>query len=354
MQYKIDITIRKILVIQLGDIGDVVWAIPTFKSLKAALPHVTLSVLTRKPFGDLLLDDSSVDKVFQIGKENILRQLQLLLSLRREKYDLIFDLRADDRGAFTSLLVGAPVRAALYYRGLSWRNRVFTHLVDPPSKKEKLFGAADQSLCIVRGFGIKETTIIPQIFVSKKIKNNVLELIKAEEIEAARGFITINPFSRWSYKEWDIDKWRQLLSLLWEKYKMPTLVIGSAEERRRADELTSRVNFPVHNLAGRTNLRELAALLQISRLHIGVDSAAPQIAAAVGTPTLTIYGPSDWREWAPPGEGNQVVVPDLDCSPCYKKGCDGSGRSECLETMTVIKVQDAAEKMMKAFVADKF
>jgi len=354
LQYKINMTIRKILVIQLGDIGDVVWAIPTFKALKAALPHAALSVLTRKPFGDLLLEDSSVDKVFQIGKENILKQLQLLLILRREKYDITFDLRADDRGAFTSFLVSAPIRAAMYYSGLYWRNRAFTHLVDPPSKKERLFGAADQSLCIIRGFGIKETTTIPKIYVSQKNKDKIVELVKSEKIEAPQGFITINPFSRWSYKEWSIDKWRQLLSLLWEKYKMPILVIGSAEETRRADELTSKASFPIHNLAGRTNLRELAAILQISRLHIGVDSAAPQIAAAVGTPTLTIYGPSDWREWAPRGERNQVVVPDMDCSPCCKKGCDGSGRSECLETLAVLKVQDAVEKMMKTFVSDKF
>ncbi len=353
MQYKINISIRKILIIQLGDIGDVVWAIPTFEAVKSAFPHVELSVLTRKPFGDLLLDHISVDKVFQTSKESILRQLQLLVSLRREKFDLIFDLRSDDRGAYTSFLVCAPIRAALYYPGLSWRNRAFTHLVDPPQNNERVHSAAEQSLRIVREFGIKETTTIPKIHVSQKNKDKIIELINLEKIETERGFITINPFSRWSYKEWGIDKWQQLLSLLWEKYKMPTLVIGSSEERKRADELKAKANFPIHNFAGRTNLRELSALLQISRLHIGVDSAAPQIATAVGTPTLTIYGPSDWREWAPPGVGNQVVVPDMDCSPCHKKGCDGSGRSDCLETMTVNKVQDAAEKMMKTFVSPK-
>jgi heptosyltransferase-3 len=93
-------------------------------------------------------------------------------------------------------------------------------------------------------------------------------------------------------------------------------------------------------------LREIPALLQLSRLHIGVDSAAPQIAAAVGTPTITIYGPTDWRNWAPPGEKNQVVVPDMDCSPCYKKGCNGSGRSDCLDKLAVAKVQDAVKTML--------
>lgn len=345
-QHKINISIRKILIIQLGDIGDVVWAIPTFNALKSAFPHAELSVLTRNPFGDLLLDDSSVGKVFQIGEESILRQLQLLLSLRREKFDLLFDLRADDRGAFISFISGARMRAALYYPGLTLRNRAFTHLVDPPPQKERVFGAAEQSLKIIRGFGIKETTTIPKIVVSKIIKDKIVELINAEEIEIQQRFITINPFSRWAYKEWSMAKWSELAQFIWQKYTMPAIVVGSTEERKRAERFVSATCSPVFNFAGKTTLREMPALLQLSRLHIGVDSAAPQIAAAVGTPTLTIYGPSDWRDWAPPGNKNKVVLPDMDCSPCYKKGCNGSGRSECLETLAVTKVQDAVETML--------
>jgi ADP-heptose:LPS heptosyltransferase len=345
-QHKINIPIKKILIIQLGDIGDVVWAIPTFQALKDAFPNAELSVLTRNPFGDLLLDDSSVGKVFQIGKESILRQLQLLLSLRRERFDLLFDLRADDRGAFISFLSGARMRAALYYPGWTCRNRAFTHLVDPPPQKERVFGAAEQSLKIIRGLGIKETTTIPKIFVSQKIKDKIIELIDAEKIEIQRRFITINPFSRWAYKEWSMAKWSELAQFIWQKYTMPTIVVGSTEESKRAERFISVVCSPVFNFAGKTTLREMPALLQLSRLHIGVDSAAPQIAAAVGTPTLTIYGPSDWRDWAPPGDRNHVVLPDMDCSPCHQKGCNGSGQSECLENLSVNKVQDAVETML--------
>jgi ADP-heptose:LPS heptosyltransferase len=354
-QHKINIPIRKILIIQLGDIGDVVWAIPTFQTMKSAFPNAEFSVLTRNPFGDLLLDDSSIDKVFQIGKESILKQMQLLLGLRREKFDLIFDLRADDRGAYTSFFVGARMRAALYYSGLFWRNRMFTHLVDPPptTEKERTYRAAEQSLKIVRGFGIKEDTVIPQIFVSSATKNKTAGLLAAENVVAQDGYVTINPFSRWSYKEWGMNKWMEIISFIWQKHKMPALILGSEEERERADQLSAASPSPVYNFAGKTTLQEMAGLLQTSRLHIGVDSAAPHIAAAVGTQTLTIYGPSDWRDWAPPGEKNKVVLPDMDCSPCYKKGCDGTGRSECLETLELTKVQNAVEQMLNNISSDK-
>src|SRR4030042_3389598 len=345
-KHKLNITPKKILVVQLGDIGDVVWSMPTFQALKAAFPNAEISVLTRKPFGDLLLDDSSIENVLQTGNGNIFAQLKFLLRLRRNKFDLLFDLRADERGTYLSLLSGAKMRCALYYPGWTWRNRAFTHLVNPPPEKERIWGAAEQSLKIVRGFGIKEATNIPKIFVSPEIKDKTAVLINAEKIDAGQGFVTINPFSRWSYKEWGMGKWGQLMSFVWGKYKMPALFIGSEEERKRADKLISATNFPFYNFAGRTNLRELAALLQMSRLHIGVDSAAPQIAAAGGPPGLTIYGPSDWRDWAPPGENNKIVLPDMDCSPCYKKGWNGSGRSECLDKLTVAKVQDAVETML--------
>ncbi len=346
-EHKINIPPKNILVLQLGDIGDIVWAIPTFQALKAAFPKTELSVLTRKPYGDLLLDDTSIDNILQTGNENIFAQLDFLLKLRRKKFALLFDLRADERGAFISLLSGTKMRCALYYPGWKWRNKAFTHLVEPPPPpREKIYGAAEQSLCIVRGFGVKEITNIPKIFVSPEIKDKTASLLAMENIDTHQGFVTINPFSRWAYKEWGMDKWGHLMSFVWKKYKTPALIIGSENEKGRADELISAINFPFYNFAGKTNLRELAALLQMSRLHIGVDSAAPQIAAAVGTPTLTIYGPSDWRDWAPPGESNKVVLPDMDCSPCHKKGCNDSGQSKCLNKLTVAKVQDAVEIML--------
>ncbi|MGZ3593110.1 MAG: glycosyltransferase family 9 protein, partial [Syntrophales bacterium] len=63
--------------------------------------------------------------------------------------------------------------------------------------------------------------------------------------------------------------------------------------------------------------------------------------------TLTIYGPSDWRDWAPVGDKHRVVVSSMDCAPCYKKGCNGSDRSLCLDTIEVETVQDVIREMLE-------
>jgi ADP-heptose:LPS heptosyltransferase len=344
--HKINIPLRKILIIQLGDIGDVVWAIPSFRAVKAAFPQAELCVLTRKPNGDLLLDDRQIDKVLQIAPHSIWGGIQFVRNLRKEKFDLTVDLRADDRGAFTSYLSGAQMRAALYYPGYKLRNRLFTHLVESQPATGKKYGAAWQSLMIIRGLDIKEETTVPLISVAEESKNRIRAIMVKEKIDMKKGWVSINPFSRWSYKEWGVDKWRELVSAIWQKHSMPVVVIGSEAEGKRAEEIVATAVSPVYNLAGKTTLREMPALLQMSRLHIGVDSAAPHIAAAVGTPTLTIYGPSDWREWAPPGDNHRVVLPDEDCSPCYKKGCAGKGRSICLENLDVARVESAVDNML--------
>ncbi|MEN6623008.1 MAG: glycosyltransferase family 9 protein [Smithella sp.] len=350
-QHKIDIPIKKILIVQLGDIGDIVWGIPAYASVKRAYPQAELFLVTRHPYGDLLLDDPHITGIFQV-KKNFHDSFSLLMKLRKLRLDLVIDLRADDRGAMTSFFTGAPIRAALFYPGMAWRNRLFTHLViEPLPKKERVYGAAEQSLQIIRGLGIMEESAVPQIAVSTKSEQKVREIIANEKIISKNGWISINPFSRWSYKEWDIEKWRLLINYIWENYDLPTVIIGSAEERKRAEKLSQNTSIPVYNLAGLTSLWEMPALLKMSHLHIGVDSAAPHIAAAVGTPTVTIFGPSDWRDWAPPGGRNIVIVTDMSCSPCHQKGCDGRGRSLCMEKMDIKEVQDVVEKALGKIVS---
>ena len=349
---RITKNIHNILVIQLGDIGDVVWVTPSLWAVKEAYPHAKMSVLVREDRGTLLEADPSVHRIFAVKRkgegflEKASEQIRFVKTLQRERFDLVFDLRADDRGAIMAYLSRAPVRVAKYYDGLPfWRNRLFTHLVLPPPVKEKNRGAAEQSLRIIRGVGIDAKTTVPKLWIAEQVGKQVRRLLDAEKIGAA-PWITLNPFSRWRYKEWDHSKWAQIIAYVWEEFHVATVVVGGKDERIRAAELVETGSAAVYNLAGKTTLVELAGLLRLSALHLGVDSAAPHIAAAVGTPTITIYGPSDWREWAPIGEHHRVVVPPMECVPCRQKGCDGKEWSRCLETLETGQVQEVIREAL--------
>jgi len=355
--FELPRSLQNILIIQLGDIGDVVWSIPTFWAVKNAYPKAKLSLLVREGFGSPLTADPSVEYVYEVKRYQgplvgrLREQLAFLKRVRNAGFDLVFDLRSDERGGFMARLTGAPFRASLVCReGPFYRNRLFSHLIYPANENIRVrLGAAEQSLRIVKGFGIPTGDTVPKLFIEPETLGRIKKLAENRGIYSAAqddysdGFVTLNPFSRWSYKEWPLHNWVAVGAWLWSEYRLPAVIVGSALERKRAETLVKSGNgiVKMYNMAGETNLAELAALLSLSRLHLGVDSAAPHIAAAVGTPTITLYGPSDWRDWAPVGEQHQVVTLDMDCSPCHQKGCEGQGRSRCLENMSVGQVQAA-------------
>ena len=345
--------IRHILIIQLGDIGDVVWTIPSLLSVRAAYPEAKLSILVREMCAELLQAEPYLHRIFQVRSypgglfEKTKEQIRFIADLRREQIDLAIDLRSGDRGAFAAWLTGAPLRASLLYRDVSiWRNFVFNRLVRPVNENIRLtYGAAEQSLRIIRGIGIPAVTDIPVLHVADKAIISAIQLLKrlvpawGNDIRLQDRFVTLNPFSRWPYKEWDIDRWLPVAEALFAECGLITVVIGSASEKSRAQDLVDKTAGMVFNAAGETTLAALAALLSLSRLHMGVDSAAPHIAAAVGIPTVTIYGPSDWRDWAPVGKKHRVISSDMSCAPCHRKGCDGQGFSRCLEDLSAETVK---------------
>ena len=221
--------------------------------------------------------------------------------------------------------------------------------MDPPPLETLVQGAAEQTLRIVREFGADTADRAPRLRVSEEVRRRASVILQEAGLEGAGQWVSVNPFSRWSYKEWPHDRWVPVLNGLWERHRLPAVLVGSPDERQKSALLASRLSCPAFNLAGKTTLAELAGVLNLASFHVGVDSAAPHIAAAVGVPTITLYGPSDWRYWSPPGDRHRVVAPEDECAPCYRKGCEGTGRSRCLEEMSVERVTDAVEQMAKGF-----
>lgn len=338
---------KNILVIQLGDIGDVVLSTPSFRALKETLPEARVSVLVRKGYGSLLEEDPHLHEVIEVTKrrgkiaELYGENFRLIRRLRRADYDLAIDLRTGDRGAILAFLTGAPVKVSRYDSEKSfWRNRIFNHPIysakpaSPPAHP-----GADQSLSLLRAIGIDTENTTPRLWISKAAIERVRALLLPENAVKSGRWVTINPFSRWKYKEWVHDRWVEVTGWLWKEHGIPSVLVGSREEMDVAADIVGKCGGGTCSLAGKTTLEELAALLGLSTMHLGVDSAAPHIAFAVGTPSVTIFGPSDWRSWTVQDETHRMVTPDISCAPCHQKGCDGKERSICLEEMGVEKMK---------------
>lgn len=345
---------RNILLIQLGDIGDVVLTTPTIRAVKETCPGARVSILVFRPYGSLLAADPDVHEVIEAARirgslfQRLREAVAFARRLRQRHYDLVIDLRTGDRGAILSFLTGAPVRVGCQgIRQQFWHELLFTKIirklkVAPPP----VHPGADQSLRVVRELGISTEDSTPRLYVAPADRQRAAALLAEAGLAPGTSMVTVNPFSRWKYKEWSNAKWEEVLDRLWEAHRIPAVLIGSSEEAAGCGEIVAGREGRAVTLAGKTTLGELAAILSMSSLHLGVDSAAPHIAAAVGTPTVTIHGPSDWRAWRIVDERHRVVSAAMDCVPCSMTGCEGSGRSRCLDDLTAEPVIRTALKLL--------
>lgn len=345
---------KNILLIQLGDIGDVVLTTPTIRAAKETYPDACVSILVRKPYGSLLVADPDIHEV--VESEKIRGSLLCLLRgyvafarrLRQARYDLVIDLRTGDRGAIFSFLTGAPARVGCQgVKKQFWHELLFTKTIrNQKIALPPVHPGADQSLRIVREVGMDTADSIPRLHIANNDKARAKVLLAEAGVAVEAGIVTINPFSRWKYKEWNNEKWGKVIDQIWEVYRIPAVLIGSPEEVAGCQDIVAGREGRVFNLAGKTTLGELAAVISMSSLHLGVDSAAPHIAAAVGTSTVTIHGPSDWRAWRIVNEHHRVISTPMDCLPCNMMGCDGSGKSRCLDDLAVEPVNCAALELL--------
>ena len=178
-------------------------------------------------------------------------------------------------------------------------------------------------------------------------------------IVAGKRFVQVHPGSRWLFKSWPSGRMASLVEKL-VRDGLPVVVTGAPDERERAivdvmlAALPEQCKADVLDLTGKLSLLELAALTARARMFVGVDSAPMHIAAAVGTPAVALFGPSDEAEWRPWGVAHRVVTStDFPCRPCRNDGCGGGKISECLTTLPVDRVAAAIDALLAETAAHR-
>lgn len=354
---RISGNIRSILLIQLGDIGDVVLSFPAVRALRENFSHADVIVAVRGKALDILENCPWASGAISIntGQRSLIQKIgyqkNFFLQLWKYQFDLAIDLRADPRGAVLAFLSGARQRVGFFQKGHPfWRNWLFTHLAVPYGKPDDHMTEYYSNL--LAEYHITPSDIWPVIVVSEQKQEMAGKLFNEENVPQDRPIIAIQPFCLWQYKEWGAEKYIQLIQQIRTAYNFPVIITGSPEERVRADRITESCGNHVYNLAGKTPMGLLPAVLKACRLFIGSDSAGMHIAAGVGTPTVTIYGPSSVSDWAPRGSKHSIVHTELPCLPCHQKGCDGSGTSRCLEGLTVDEAMPAVKCQLDRILND--
>lgn len=334
--------VRKILVIKLRHLGDVLLSGPVFSALKKALPNAKIDAYIYEEAKPMLEGHPSIDRCIgynrdwkQIGVFSRLgKELKTLREIRRGDYDLVVNLTEGDRGALAAKAARAKVRVGFAPKG-KWQKKLYTHVVKHcPGVRHTV----ERNLDALRRIGIFPQEDERELFfdVPQEAKNAMKKL-------AGEGFVLIHPTSRWRFKCWPSEKMRMLIDQLLKKGKRVVMTSGPDRlEKEMVHEIAR--GFDIQILPGEVSLKELGALIELSELLICVDSVPLHMASALKKAVVAIFGPTSdvtWGPWKNPKA--RIVAQNFACRPCYQDGCGGSKYSDCLHTLSVEKVMQVLE-----------
>ena len=347
--------IRRVLVIKLRNLGDVLLASPVVSVLKAQAPHIEVDALVYADTADMLRDHPDLTELHVVYRDwkqlgawkRFKREAQLISRLRQRNYDLIVHLTEHVRGIWLARLLHPRFSVAPDLRTRRYYRNSFTHRYPVIGGNRR--HAVDINLDALRRLGIypEKSQRRLTLTVGASAESAATQALARFQL-ADRSFVLIHPGSRWFFKCWPPDRVAALCNALVAGGTPVALVSGPDPlEQRLLSEVTGRLKSPLPSFPGTLSLKELAALIARARLFIGMDSAPMHIAAAMGTPTVALFGPSGDIEWGPWQVPHRIITSSHPCRPCGRDGCGGGKRSECLEVITPEQVLDAVRSLLE-------
>ncbi|MDR1546695.1 MAG: glycosyltransferase family 9 protein [Deltaproteobacteria bacterium] len=340
---------RSILVVKMSALGDVIHALPCLHALRTMFPRARISWLVEPQFAPLLPGPPLLDEAV-IFRKNDLRRLSLrgrlayLRELRRElrtrRFDLALDLQGLLKSTLPILLSGA--RRRLGYCEMREGSFLFTKPVRGPHADGHV---VQRYLDVVRSLGpIPEETVFPLPDFSAETAQ-VRALLAAQQAPAP--WAVLFPGAGWTSKLWPAIKYAQLARRLAELGLTPVIggAPGEAELGRQIIQLAAPLK-PA-DLVGRTSLRELMALTAQAAVCVGADTGPLHLAAAAGSPTVSLFGPSSGERAGTYGPLSRYVSGGAECSPCFKRRCPKK-TAFCMDLIDVETVWEACLESLAA------
>ena len=318
----------RILVCHTGAwIGDMVLLTPALRVLKERYPDSHITILLRAQVVDLMHTHPYVDRCIVDKKQD--RFLTSFVRLTKVVKDCNFDIAVvlhptSFRNALLPFFARVPFRIGSDYKGrgvllsVSCPENRDIHEVERYLRVMRLLD--DYVGSDVDDTVLKERETALEFWHTEPDRNNVQKLLRSYGVSVKDRLIAVNIGTTWQTKRWDIERFGTVIKALIAADSDTKIVItGSVSEQ----ELVAQLPYidSTINLVGKTDLLELGALLELCALCLTCDSGPMHIAAAVGTPCVALFGPTDPIRHQPYGEGHTVIEKPVSCRPCYKRSC---------------------------------
>lgn len=332
--------VRRLLIVKPSSLGDVVHALPTLSALRRRFPSATISWLVKREWAEVLEGQPDLDDVLAVDL-SAKGWPAAIRAVREGRFDLVVDLQGLLRSAVLSWASGSPalVGFANGREGSPW---FYTHRVPVPNAS---MHAVDRYLLLARFLGAESAKPDLAAFCLPRdpaADVRIEALLAVAGVRVGTMLVALNPSARWATKRWPAESFAAVGDWLQRHGGARVAVVGSGKERSAGDEVIRLMQTAPLDLVGKTTMKELIALLRRLRVFVTNDSGPMHLAAAVGTPVIAPFGPTDPALTGPYGAGHRVLRSGVPCSPCFSRRCANTVAMECL---TSIRPQQVIESM---------
>ncbi len=345
------IEIRKILIINLGGIGDLLLSAPTLRALREFYPRAEIAILVAPRVYEIAKNLSYLDDIFvfyvgyggTVPFSKILANLKTLFTLRTRQFDLAINMRTlvSEKSAlkirFLLGIINPKIKAGRNTEGWGY---FFDLKVPEPEIGDRYEMDYDVETLRLLGVEVRDRSI--DFKIEHASKERVNQLLLENGITSDDLLVGIHPGGMAS-RRWPIENFSRVIEEINKKIKCKFVITGGKEESFLADELIKKSNLKLANLVGKINVKELGALIKRCNLYLSNDTGPIHIAAVLGTPLIAIFGSSEITRYDPRNISKKVIVfyRKVDCSPCYNVTC------KSMKCMKAILPEEVVEAILK-------
>jgi heptosyltransferase I len=335
-------SVRRVLIVKLSAMGDILHALPTAAALKDSYPQIEILWAVEQQFASLLEGNSDIDRVIPLPKlklhgissfGTLASHLKLVKGLCGGPVDLSIDLQGLTKSALVARASGARVRI-----GYHWLREAAPLLEKAVPRRPESIHIVEQYLDVARALGANADHPRFGLTVSDEDDAAALRLLR-EAGCSDQGFVSINPASARAIKEWDPVRFAALIDTL--QPVVPCVLVTA--DKKVAQSVESHARGPVLSLAGKTTLKQLAAVVRRSAVHVCGDTGSGHMAAALGVRVVSLMGPTDAERACPYGQRDTTISHKNLCGT----GCDGKrcdfGAPKCMQAIESLDVAETVK-----------
>ena len=311
---------NRILVTQTGGwVGDMVLLTPALKALKIAYPQSYLTLLIRPLVADLMATHPYTDEVMVDGKGRGLNRLpsfyKSVSEIRRSDFNLAVVLHPTSfRNALIPFLAGIPERIG---SNVSGRGILLTQTCTDRTDLHEV----QRYLRVLELIAIHEQNAKLEFWHTDADRHVARQIFARHGISPKEYLIGVNLGTTWRTKRWSLENFAEVITQVQKRFDARILLTGSTAEIPLGEALAQIVKVETINLIGQTTLMQIGALIESCDLYLTCDSGPMHIAAAVGTPTIALFGPTSPIRHGPHGDNHEAIEKPVECRPCYKRKC---------------------------------